>query len=76
MEALSENHRVRERERGTVNSRQREGFRQKNKTKENSCTLETSSITLILWNIVFCVPTVLLISELCELTGWGPPMSE
>lgn len=34
------------------------------------------SITLILWDIMFSVPTVLLMNELCELTSWGPPRSE
>lgn len=34
------------------------------------------SITLILWDVMFSVPTVLLMNELCELTSWGPPRSE
>lgn len=40
-----------------------EGFRQTKKIK--------LSITLILWDVMFSVPTVLM-NELCELTSWGP----
>lgn len=72
LEVLCENHRVGGREGGIVSSRKREGFRQKKKT----WTSVTTRIALILWDVMFSVPTLLLTNELCELTTWGLPISE
>lgn len=70
---LSKNHEVGGREGGIVNKRRREGFRQKKKKISTSVTTNRS---LILWDIMFSVSTILLTNELHELTSWGPPISE
>lgn len=75
MEVSSEGHGVRGREGGTIYSRKGRDLSRK-KTKQNTSTSVTTSITLILWDVTFSVPTVLLTNELCELTRWGPPISE
>ena len=48
----------------------------KKKKKPSTSTSGITSTTLLLWDSMFSVLTVLLINELCELTSWGPPISE